>query len=89
MTQPPDPMAEAKAWLDEQHLHYTRKTEWQLKIGKRVSYFPTTGTTFVDGEKRARECTGLRALEEILIELRYLQPDENPTSGPTALRVYR
>ena len=79
MTQHADPMKEAMAWLAERDLAYAKKTPYQLKIGRRVSYYPTKGTTFVDGEDGARPRTGLRGLEEVLIELGYLQPEHTPT----------
>lgn len=79
MTEHPNPMKEAMIWLNERNLTYAKKTPYQLKIGKRVSYYPTKGTTFVDGEEGARPRVGLRGLEEILIELRYLAPEHAPT----------
>ncbi len=80
MTQSTSPaMAEAQAWLCVRDVPYRPLTRYQLKIGKRVSYYPTKGTTFVDGEEGARPRTGLRGLAEVLIELGYLEPDCTPT----------
>lgn len=86
MTPHPDPVVEAKAWLDQRNLPYTIKTKYQIKIGREVSFFPAKGTIFIDGEERARERTGLRALEEVLIKLGYIQPDKTPTLAPITLR---
>jgi hypothetical protein len=88
VTQHPDPMKEAMAWLDDRDLTYAKKTDYQLKIGKRVSYYPTKGTTFVDRDKAARTRTGLHGLEEVLIELSDLAPEHaTPTlASPTLAR---
>jgi hypothetical protein len=85
MTQSTDPaMAQAQAWLCDRDVPCRPLTRYQLKIGKRVSYYPGKGTTFVDGEEGARARTGLRGLEEVLIELGYLSPECAPTlSTPT------
>ena len=64
MTHPADPMAEAKAWLSDRDVPNWPLTKYQLKVGKRkrVSYYPTKGTTFVDGEEGARTRAGLSAI---------------------------
>ena len=85
MTQSADPMAAAKAWLCVRDVPYRPLTRYQLKIGKRVSYYPIKGTTFVDGEEGARPRTGLRGLEEVLIELGYLSPECAPTLSPSTM----
>lgn len=79
MAQPADPMAEAKVWLDLRDITYKAITRYQIKIGAKVSYYPTKGTVFVDREDGARPRTGLRGLEEVLIELGYLAPEYAPT----------
>jgi len=38
----------------------------QLKVARHVSYYPTTGKIFVDGETAARKETGLQALLDLL-----------------------
>ena len=74
MTLPTDPaMAEAQAWLRDRDLSYRQLTRYQIKIGRRVSYYPSKGTTFVDGEDGARQRTGFLGLEEVLQELGYTQ----------------
>jgi hypothetical protein len=44
-------MAQAQAWLCDRDIPYRALTRYQLKIGRQVSYYPTKGTTFVDGEE--------------------------------------
>ena len=79
MTYKPDPhFTEAEAWLRDRNISSRRTSRYQLKIGRRVSFYPNKGTIFVDGEDEARERTGLAALEAVLREQGYL-------GGPTAL----
>lgn len=85
MTQPADPMAEAKAWLDLHDVTYKPITRYQIKIEKEVSFHPTKGTIFIDGEDGARPRTGLPALEEVLIEFGYLPPEHAPTLSSAAM----
>jgi len=86
MTQHPDPMAAAKAWLDDRDVAFRQLTRYQVKIGKRISYYPTKGTTFVDGEDGARRHSGLSGLEQVLIELGYLAPEHaTPSFAPSTL----
>ncbi len=68
-------MAEAKAWLILREVSFREATRYQLKIGRKISYYPSKETTFVDGEEGARTLTGLRGLEAVLRELGYLRPD--------------
>jgi hypothetical protein len=74
-------MAEAKAWLILREISFREATRYQLKIGRKISYYPSKETTFVDGEEGARTQTGLRGLEAVLRELGYLHSDdlETPT----------
>jgi hypothetical protein len=45
-----------------------KKRSNQIKIGRRVSYYPGRGSIFVDGESKCREETGLAALRAVLRE---------------------
>jgi hypothetical protein len=65
----PDKFSEAVTWLGRRKISYRRVSSYQLKIGPRISYYPSKGTTFVDGEDRARDKTGLDGLADVLIEL--------------------
>lgn len=67
-TAPDDAMAAAEAWLRRAGIRFTRKTNFQLKIG-RVNYYPARGTIFVDGDPAQRPARGLAALEQVLREL--------------------
>ena len=87
MTQSADPMAQATAWLDLRPITYKPITRSQIKIEKYVSYYPTKGTVFVDGEDGARPRTGLRALEEVLIEFGYLPPEHAPSLSSPAMPI--
>ncbi len=58
--------AETEAWLRKRNLPFKRPTTRQFKIGRNVSYYPGTGTIFVDGEQQGRDETGLAALEVAL-----------------------
>ena len=69
-------MAEAKSWLILREVSFRQVTRYQLKIGSKISYYPSKETTFVDGEEGARTLTGLRGLEAVLHELGYLRPDD-------------
>ena len=90
MTQSTSPaMVQAQAWLCVRDVPYRPLTRYQLKIGTRVSYYPTKGTTFVDGEEGARTRTGLRGLEEVLIELGYLELECTPTLSPATTSAGR
>ena len=72
MTDKPDPhFTEAEAWLRDRNISSRRTSKYQLKIGRRVSFYPNKGTIFVDGEEGARPNTGLGALEEVLREHGY------------------
>ena len=77
-------MAEAKAWLIHREISFRQVTRYQLKIGRKISYYPSRETTFVDGEEAARELTGLRGLEAVLREFGYLHAYDlaNPTVEP-------
>jgi len=74
-------MAETEAWLRERDIPFRVLTKYQVKIGKfkRVSYYPTKGTTFVDSEDGARTRAGLSGLTEVLINLRELPPERGMT----------
>lgn len=65
-----DPMSEALARLRSLGFEPYQPTKRQLKIGA-VSYYPRTGTVFVDREDRRRDETGLDALVAVLRELGY------------------
>ena len=78
MTDKPDPhFTEAEAWLRDRNISSRRTSKYQLKIGRRVSFYPNKGTIFVDGEEGARPNTGLGALEEVLREHDYIQRGAN------------
>jgi hypothetical protein len=81
-------MAEAKAWLILREISFREATRYQLKIGRKISYYPSKETTFVDGEDGARDLTGLRGLEAVLREFGYLRPDhlKARTLSPPARR---
>jgi hypothetical protein len=64
-TAPDDAMAAAEAWLRRAGVRFTRKTTFQLKIG-RVNFYPVRGSIFVDGEPGQRAERGLNALENVL-----------------------
>jgi hypothetical protein len=90
-------MAEAKAWLIHREISFRQVTRYQLKIGRRISYYPSKETTFVDGEEAARTLTGLHGLEAVLREFSYLRAYDlaNPTfeslaaEGPDGGRFVR
>lgn len=67
----------AEAWLRDRDIPHRAFTKWQLKVGnyKRVSYYPTKGTTFVDGEEGARTRAGLSGLAEVLIDSANYRPN--------------
>jgi hypothetical protein len=68
-----DPMELAIAWLRKRNLSFDQKTLYQLKIEWHVSYYPGKGTIFIDGDMVARGQRGLRGLEQVLVELGYLE----------------
>ena len=70
-TPPDDAMAAAEAWLRRAGIRFTRKTTFQLKIG-RVNYHPARGSIFVDGEPGQRGERGLDALAGVLREFHLL-----------------
>ena len=70
-TAPDDAMATAEAWLRRAGVRFTRKTNFQVKIG-RVNFYPVRGTIFVDGEPGQRRERGLAALADVLRELHLL-----------------
>lgn len=67
-----DRMKEAMEWLDARGQYYEKVTDYQIKIGGDVSYYPGKGTIFVDREICARDERGLGGLEKVLLELKYL-----------------
>jgi hypothetical protein len=83
-------MAEAKAHLVALGAAYTCPTRTQLKIGP-VSYFPSTGTVFVDGEDARRPGAGPGLLEAVLREFGALGADDQYTADAADLapRVIR
>ena len=64
----PEAGKEAMAMLDEIGALYRITSDHQIKIGRCVSYYPSKGSIFIDGEKSARPDRGLHALRELLIE---------------------
>lgn len=64
----PEAGREAMAMLDEMGALYRVVTEHQIKIGRYVSYYPSSGRIFIDGEKGARPDKGLQALRAVLLE---------------------
>ncbi len=70
-TAPDDAMAAAEAWLRRAGIRFTRKTNFQVKIG-RVNFYPVRGTIFVDGEPGQRRERGLAGLESVLREFNLL-----------------
>ena len=69
MAYPNDPkFTEAEAWLHARNVLFRRTSPYQLKIGRRVSYYPSKGRIFIDGEGKSRDQTGLAALEAVLRE---------------------
>ena len=84
MTHKPDPhFTKAEAWLRDRNISSRRTSRYQLKIGRRVSFYPNKGTILVDREEGARPNTGLGALEEVLREHGYIRRDANaPTTKP-------
>lgn len=74
--------AEAEAWLRTRHLPFRRATQYQLKIGQEVSYYPGNGRIFVDGESQRRPDTGLPALAAVLKEQGYLRPRSPRPQSP-------
>ncbi len=71
----PDKFPEAETWLRRRKISYRRVSLYQLKIGLHISYYPSKGTTFVDGEDRARDKTSLDGLADVLIEFGILPLD--------------
>jgi hypothetical protein len=63
-----EPFTTAIQWLTQHNIPYKRKTAYQIKIGKNVSFF-TTGKIHVDGEQKARPNTGFVALKAVLFEM--------------------
>ncbi len=78
-------MAEAEAKLAELGLVPERPARTQLKVGA-VSYYPSTGTVFVDGEDGRRSGAGLGVLEAILRELGELPANGGDTAAHPADR---
>ena len=74
-------MAEAEAKLVELGLVPERPARTQLKVGP-VSYYPSTGTVFVDGEDGRRSGAGLGVLEAVLREFGELPATGNAATHP-------
>jgi hypothetical protein len=69
-----DEMREAIELLTSEGVHFSRPTQYQLKIGD-LNFYPDTGRIFRDGECEAWEQRGLDA---IVSSLRKLQKPARP-----------
>jgi hypothetical protein len=63
---PSSPMAQALAWLRRYNVPHAQKTPHQIKIPPDVSYYPSTGTIYLDGDRHAVPAKGLTALTTVL-----------------------
>lgn len=63
----PDPISQARQWLEERGIPFKQTSEYQLKIG-RINFYPGKGTSFRDGDKARYAVTGLKGLIELLTE---------------------
>ena len=69
MTPNEDPdMAEALAWLRTTGVPHQQKTAYQIKIGRRISYYPRSGAVNLDTRtgSQAHPQRGRRALERLI-----------------------
>jgi hypothetical protein len=62
----PSEMDEALAWLRRYNVPHAKKTVHQIKIPPDVSYFPGTGTIFIDRDDMKLPDKGLAALARLL-----------------------
>ena len=68
---PPDPIANARKWLDENSVLYTMPSEFQIKIDS-TNFYPKKGTICIDGqEKLPPSLKGLGGLYQVLIKKGY------------------
>jgi hypothetical protein len=83
MPYPRDPQfAEVEALLRKLNVPFRRTSIYQLKIGRRVSYYPGRGSISVDGESKGRAETGVAALRAVLRELGEIRrPINRDTDG--------
>ncbi len=73
MTPNEDPdMAEALAWLRTTGVPHQQMTDYQIKIGRRISYYPRSGAINLDTRtgSKAYAHRGLRALERLIEKTR-------------------
>ncbi|MBI0436082.1 hypothetical protein [Roseomonas sp. KE0001] len=61
-------MTEALAWLRAKGIPHEQKTAYQIKVGRRISYYPRTGAINLDTRtgSEAYRHRGLRALEQLI-----------------------
>ncbi len=61
-------MDEALAWLRTTGVPHRQMTDYQIKIGRRISSYPRTGAINLDARtgSRAHRQRGLRALEWLI-----------------------
>jgi len=57
---------EAMEMLDEIGVLYRVVSDHQIKIGRCISYYPSKGSIFIDGERGARAEKGLAALRDLV-----------------------
>ena len=68
---PPDPIANARKWLDENSVLYTMPSEFQIKIDS-TNFYPKKGTISIDGqEKLPPSFKGLGGLYQVLVKKGY------------------
>lgn len=77
---------ESMAMLDEMRVLYRVVSDYQIKIGRYVSYYPSTGRIFIDGEKSARREKGLHALRVLLFERGLARRPRHADDKPTPSR---
>ena len=57
---------EAMEMLDEIGVLYRVVSDHQIKLGRCISYDPSKGSIFIDGERGARAEKGLAALRDLV-----------------------
>lgn len=64
MTDKPDPhFTEAEAWLRDRNISSRRTSKYQLKIGRRVSFYPNKGTILSTAKREPDPIRGLAHLK--------------------------
>jgi hypothetical protein len=65
-------MDEALTWLDSRHIPHWKITDYQIKVGQRISWYPRTGAINLDTRTgcRPHPHRGRHALEQLIEAMR-------------------